>query len=258
MTDDHDSAHLDDELLSSVLDGEADVDASTHTDACDRCRARLAVLRDVSVLVAAPVPPADPVRRDAAIEAALAAMEQAVVPMRRRRTPPPWLAAAAAVVVAVGAISLFSRGADDDSTGFDTATGGSDERGGGDAAADLDAFAVTPATVDGGDLGEVDAATLRQRIDEAFGTQRSSPAAESTQEALADDGAAPMLAPAPVPCEQEIRDGSPDLGALVYRANGTIDGVPVIVLAFDVPPDRWVYVATIDGCDIRNQQTYSP
>ena len=59
MTDHHDSAHLDDELLSAVLDGESDVDASAHADACDRCRARLATLRDVSVLVAAPVPPAD-------------------------------------------------------------------------------------------------------------------------------------------------------------------------------------------------------
>lgn len=257
MTDHHDSAHLDDELLSAVLDGEAAVDASTHSDACDRCRARLAVLRDVSVLVAAPVPPADAVRRDAAIEAAMTAMDRTVVPMRRRRTPPTWLAAAAAVVIAVGAISLLSRGTNDDA-GFDTATGASDETSGG-AGTDQDAFALAaPATVDGGDLGEVDAATLRQRIDEAFGAQRTSPAAESTQEMLADDGAATMLAPAPVPCEQEIRDGSPDLGALVYRASGTIDGVPVIVLAFDVPPDRWVYVATIDGCAIRNQQTYSP
>jgi hypothetical protein len=61
-----------------------------------------------------------------------------------------------------------------------------------------------------------------------------------------------------VPCEQEVRGGSPQLGGLVYRATGTFEGVSVIVLAFDVPPDRWVYVVTLDGCTIKNQQTYSP
>lgn len=257
MTDDHDTAHLDDELLSAVLDGEADVDASAHTDSCDRCRTRLATLRDVSVLVAAPVPVADPAQRDAAIATALSAVDRIVVPMRQRRLPPAWLAAAAAVVVAVGAIALISRGADDEGAGFDTAADDADEATGGEGASELDTFSAAPvAPIDGGDLGEVDEATLRHAIEAAVGGQRNAGAA-ARQEEVADAPAA-MPASVPVPCEEDVRAGNPELGPLVYRANGTIDGVPVIVLAFDVPPDRWVYVATVDGCAIRNQQTYSP
>src|SRR5687767_4281273 len=86
--------HLDDEALSAVLDGEADVAESAHADACEVCRARLGQLRDASVLVGTPVPAPDPARRDAAIAAALGAGEHTadVVPMRRRGVPQ-WLAA---------------------------------------------------------------------------------------------------------------------------------------------------------------------
>ena len=256
MTDSPD-LHLDDELLSAVLDGEADVEQSAHVDACDACRARLGALRDASVLVATPVPPADAGRRDAAIAAALAAAEaDTVVPLRRRRTIPTWLGAAAAVVVAVGAISLIAnRGGDDDgSGGFDTAAGGDDATSNTMADEDLStALAAPTPVVDGGDLGEVDATTLQATIEGSFGAQREAVASSPSEEAgAAADGQAP------VPCEQEVRDGSPDLGALVYRATGTLEGTPVVVLAFDVPPDRWVYVLTADGCAIRNQQTYSP
>ena len=259
MTDSPD-LHLDDELLSAVLDGEADVEQSAHADACDACRTRLGALRDASVLVATPVPAADPGRRDASIAAALAAADGdagTVVPLRRRRTIPTWLGAAAAAVVAVGAISLVAnRDGDDDTGSFDTAA---EDDGGGDAStADEDASILAlpaPVVVDGGDLGAIDAATLQETIEGAFGTARQG-AAEETGPA-ADAPAAESMA-APPPCEQEIRDGNPDLGGLVYRASGTLDGAPVVVLAFDVPPDRWVYVVDVDGCGIRNQQTYSP
>lgn len=250
MTDDLRDQHLDDEAISAVLDGEADVDEAAHADACDACRARLAALRDVSVLLAAPVPPADTARRESAISAAISAADDrggAVVPLHRRRTPPAWLAAAAAVVVAVGAIALLPRSGDDDA---DTAAG-RDEATQDTVASDGDEFAsemaATPPMVDGGDLGEVDPATLQERIEGSFGAQRSG-------DAVQEDAALE----AEVPCETIVRDGNDELGPLVYRATGTVEAEPVVVLAFDVPPDRWVYVVTVDGCAIRNQQTYSP
>jgi hypothetical protein len=112
-------------------------------------------------------------------------------------------------------------------------------------------MALAAPVVDGGDLGEIDATALQQTIEGAFGSSR-----ESFQESA--PAADAPTAEAAVPCEQEVRDGNPDLGGLVYRATGTLDGAPVVVLAFDVPPDRWVYVVTAEGCAIRNQQTYSP
>lgn len=256
MTDSPDP-HLHDELLSAVLDGEADVEQSTHVDACDACRARLGALRDASALVATPARNADAGRRDAAIAAALAVADGVtgtVVPLRRRRTIPTWLGAAAAVVVAVGAISLLvNRGGETRSA--DTAVDG-DDAGGADAMAEENATAMLVApVVDGGDLGAIDAASLRETIEGAFAATREAP-----QEAgEASDAPAPAAeGRATVPCEQEVRAGNPDLGGLVYRASGDLDGTAVVVLAFDVPPDRWVYVVTADGCAIRNQQTYSP
>ena len=258
MTDSPD-LHLDDELLSAVLDGEADVEQSAHADSCDACRARLSALRDASVLVATPVPAADPARRDAAIAAAVAAADEhggSVVPLRRRRSIPTWLGAAAAVVVAVGAITLLADRGDDDTGSFDAASEGDDGAGSDTMAADEDAtaMALQAPVVDGGDLGEIDLTTLQQTIEGAFGAATRESYEETGPAADAPTAESQLV----IPCEQEIRDDSPDLGGLAYHASGTVDGVPVVVLAFDVPPDRWVYVVTIEGCSIRNQQTYSP
>jgi len=260
--------HLDDEVLSAVLDGEATPDESAHADACDECGARLAALRDASLLVRTPVEPVGDATRESAIAAALAAAESSnVVPMRRRRgAPPAWLAAAAAVVVAVGAVGLLvSRTGGDDEIDF--ATGGQDasatttadlaESGGAGGDEEMATFDVAaPAPAAGGDLGELAGADLRNVIDTAMAQREVA----ETEEATDADSAAgsSAAATAGVPCEPETRATNAELGPLVFTGTGTYEGDEVIVLAFDVGPDRWVYVLDLDGCAIRNQQTYSP
>jgi hypothetical protein len=257
--------HLDDEALSAVLDGEGTVAEAAHAESCDACSARLAELRDASVLVATPVPPGDDARREASIAAALAVLGTEapgnVVPLRRR-LPTQWLAAAAALLVVIGAFAFVgsSTGDDDDSTAAgnaaaDTAGGSSDDS----ASADEDtAMALSaPATVDGGDLGVIELGDLRSSVEGGLAARESaspeadavpSTAAGATQ--FADDGGV-------VPCEAEVRTGNDQLGQLVYRATGTLNDEAVIVLAFGVDGDTWVYVVSASGCEVRNQQTYA-
>jgi hypothetical protein len=257
--------HLDDETLSAVLDGEGTPAESAHADSCAACGTRLGALRDASVLVRSPVAAAPDAQRDAAIAAALgaAAAPSNVVPLRRR-TPPVWLAAAAAAVLAVVGIAVFVPRGDDDSA--PTAAGDADDSTAG-AVSDEFATSMAQAGIDGGDLGEIDPASLRETIEAALsgggaGTTRAADEAVTT---TAADGAesAPsiMAAPLPPPCESELRASNDLLGPLVYHATGTIRGEPQVVLVFEVTAedgsvDRWVYVAATADCAIRNQQTF--
>jgi hypothetical protein len=116
MTMNPTSDHLDDEILSAFLDGDADgagLDAAAHLRACDRCAGRQAELAGArAALVAAPVEPLDELTRRRLVAAALAAREAppageapaAVTPIGRSR----WagrhralVGSAAAVVLAV-------------------------------------------------------------------------------------------------------------------------------------------------------------
>jgi hypothetical protein len=55
-----------------------------------------------------------------------------------------------------------------------------------------------------------------------------------------------------------VRGVDESLGALLYRATGTLNEEPVVVLGFGVgDTDRRVYVLSVDGCTIRNSQSYS-
>jgi hypothetical protein len=101
--------------------------------------------------------------------------------------------------------------------------------------------------VDGGDLGEVQVTGLRSTIDAALAASR---------DAAKDSGARTAAGVAAIDCEDAVRSGNPDLGALVYRARGTLGGEAVAVLAFDTGGRRWVYVVAGD-CAIRNQTTYA-
>ena len=64
--------HYDDELLSAIIDGEADAETVASVEADSVASKRLAHMRDGVSLVAKPVPEATPERRSASIAAALA------------------------------------------------------------------------------------------------------------------------------------------------------------------------------------------
>ena len=120
--------HLDDELLSALLDGEAwpaHADAAAHLQACDRCAGRQAELAGArAALAAAPVEPLDELTRRRLVAAALAAARvdpgreapaPAAVPHRPvplGPAPPGLIGSAAAVVLAllVGVPFVFDNG----------------------------------------------------------------------------------------------------------------------------------------------------
>lgn len=117
-----DDAPTDDEVVSAVLDGEATPEEVARVEADPVLRARLAAFRSAAAAVGAPVTPADPAARDAAVAAALAAADEladreasggAVDELAARRTSRPpgrtgtWLAAAAVLAVLVGLGALL-------------------------------------------------------------------------------------------------------------------------------------------------------
>jgi hypothetical protein len=271
-----DHAHLDDEAISAVLDGEGTTEEAAHVDACATCAARRDALRDASLLVRTPIAPVAPADRDEAVRRALQAdaAPANVVPMRRGRHAPAWIGAAAAIAAVVLGVVVVANGTGDD-TGSDSATGaldpGSDDAAGGAALPE----AAGRGPVDGGDIGAIDVRSLRSTIEAALGARArqgatssggavggsSSGAASGSGGTTSDDAAATTVAP-PVAfdaatCEHTIREGNPDLGATLYLAHGTLSGEPVAVYAFELAERRWVYVVAGD-CEIRNQTTYAP
>lgn len=280
--------HLDDEAISAVLDGEGTADEATHVSSCAECSARLATLREASALVGGPVEPLDAARRDAAIAAAIAASPADVVSLaarrRRRQQVPAWLGAAAAVIVAVVAIGALARTGDDDDADM-AASGGDDTTSAemtvaddaGDDLSILAAPAVGP--VEGGDLGAIEDVDLGAELERAMARRESADAdsgagAGATGEAEESADATPATtttasaqsaagtAANGSSCEDPVRVGDPELGALVYRASGTYDGEPVAVLGFDVlrddgTVDRRVYVVAVADCAVRRVETYS-
>jgi hypothetical protein len=259
--------HLDDEAISAVLDGEATADEVAHVDVCATCAARLAQLRDAALVVRTPVEPPSDAERDAAIAAALAPMStSATVTPIRRRVAPRWLGAAAAVLAVLAGIGVLAgvqRDNDDarQSSAADSSAGGTTSRR--SPAPEASAFAT--AVYDGGDLGDIDVKSLENTIESALSPSRSSAAqaAGSTASGTSggsdtvNDSALTTLATKAAACEDSVRTGNPDLGSLLYRATGHLDGEPVEVFAFDSAGRRWVYVVAAGDCAIRNQTTYS-
>ena len=113
------AAHLDDETLSAVLDGEPTADdaaARAHLADCAECRTRLAAFTDVAAAVGAPVDvsAAAADARDALIARALDA--GVATDGSTRRSWAPVLAVAAVLVALLLAVPLFgSMTSDDDS-----------------------------------------------------------------------------------------------------------------------------------------------
>jgi hypothetical protein len=209
--------HLDDEILSALLDGDADAadgaggDATAHLRACDRCAGRQAELAGArEALATAPVEPVDELTRRRLVAAALAAAETApggatsaarAVPIDRSRWArrhPAFIGSAAAVVLAVLVGVPFV---------LDNGTPGEDET--------LTAQAPLPESAgaflgDLGDLSERD--RLRLRLSGA---------------AVSDTYATPPAEPGPspaagAPAAAPLASGSPAAGGLADSPNDAV------------------------------------
>ncbi|MGI9119941.1 MAG: hypothetical protein ACR2G7_07465 [Acidimicrobiales bacterium] len=253
--------HLDDELLSAVLDHEASDDEVAHAQTCPRCSAQLARLRSAALAVAAPPePPADAARR-AAIARAL--QERALAPDRHRlsegapdrprpigvlpergrahgggRGVPRWaVAAAIALVVGLAVPVIISRLGGGNpprtATGLADSSSGAEPETSSAAAGQID----QEAPVDGGDLGELSGVSgdeLASRVD-ATDPQPTSPPGPVDDGPVAVSPVPPagQVPPTAGPCEVVARGRERDLGPLRYQAQGTVDGGPVTVLGFE-------------------------
>ncbi len=162
-----------DEILSAIIDGEADETTVAAVAGDPAAAARLAQLRKAVAQVATPVPDATPERRSASIAAAMAAATPApevssLAAARHERTLQQpkaspqrgrWLAAVAAAIVLVVTIPLLVNfgGSDADetaSTSFDTGDSSADSAS--DDTTD-DAAEVTAEAADGLESAESDA-----------------------------------------------------------------------------------------------------
>ena len=202
--------HLDDEVLSALLDGDAagdagDSDVAAHLRACDRCAARQAELADARTALAdAPVEPVDELTRRRLLAGALQAAEEdrtglsvaAPAPGRARwlSRHPGLVGSAAAVMLAVLVGIPFVIGNDNKSHDADsTLAAEAPSAGAGELAG---AFL--------GDLGDLsDRERLRLRLTGAPGT-------DSFAYAPQEPGASPAAgapAPQPVPAAAPVSGG---------------------------------------------------
>lgn len=258
-----DAGHAPPEALSAFLDGEAP-EWAAHLEGCARCQAELSRLREVATAVARPVPPLPASLVDRAVSRALEAAGPGSTPGaggaapgpsvagRRRRSGPMLVGLASGSVAAVllAVLAAFAVFGDGDAKQVDTALAPPPE-----AAQDRAATGAAggPVTVSGGDLGEVGDAgaladRLRGRIPGTGGAPTAMAAArEEAGRGSASSGAAPAMGPA-APCEAAARAAAPDLGPLVYVAEGRREGRPVAVLGFRGAGPVTLLVLTADGC----------
>lgn len=185
-----------DEILSAIIDGEADAATIAAVNDNPSARARLEQMRVAVSGVAAPVAGATPERRSASIAAALAAATPAPevsslaaarhtreTQTSRSRNTPRWLAVAAAAVFLIVAIPLLSRFGGSDADTADTAT----------AATDSASLGVDDAIAQAASSGD-SADSSDDAIDDSFGEAMEEEAmeeAEGAGETLRDmdDGA---------------------------------------------------------------------
>lgn len=194
-------AHADDELLSALLDTEADPGEAAHVDTCEQCQARLATLRGASEAVATPVAPVPGHIREAAVSIAVRGVTE-VRPRRpvaaQRRMSALSAAAALVVAVAVGgwAISQIGSGSGDKSnsntalsSAADSATKSATPTGGlgaensvlGGTAAGTTSLTMAAPPYDAGDIGAIDTVPLvSQRANADLSQPPAAIAAKST------------------------------------------------------------------------------
>ena len=205
--------HLDDEILSALLDGDTSADgaggdAAAHLRACDRCAGRQAELAGArAALAAAPVEPLDELARRRLVATALAAAEAtpaseapAAAPISigrsRARRHPALIGSAAAVVLAVLVgvpFVLDNRGPGS----RETLTAQAPLESAGSFLGDL------------GDLSDRDRLRLRLSGSAAGDTYASAPAEAGPSPAAGAPEAAPVASAAPVAGGLAATQGGP-------------------------------------------------
>ena len=280
-------AHPTDEQLSAALDGE-DPGASRHAESCEACQARLAALRAVVEAVSL-APPVDELARERAIAAALDTPMAPVGPIGLDNAGQPrgWgrspgvgvaLGAAAALIAVLLLVPRLAGGRDNADT---AASARRDDKASGMTAADA---VAGPATVDGGDLGEVsDPRALSALVSPAIGSTGGGAGAGASSNALSGEsseaastttspgpaattvpgvGAAPQTASGTsarihtgaVTCASAVaKDYSQGLGPLLYTATVRWQGKNAVVLAYRLAAptgtlDYRVFVLARSGC----------
>jgi hypothetical protein len=207
---------FDDEILSTIIDGEADQELVASVAADPTASARLEQLRAAVSAVKAPIPEATPERRAASIAAAMAAATPAAEvsslaaarhtrteQTRTRRLNPRW--AAAAAILLVVAIPLLVRATNsesadfasssDDSTSFASADVGtedssedaadsSDTAASADDEAALEAESGNDATTDDSDVEESAPVAAEEATDSADGATGSDDSADEAANAF--------------------------------------------------------------------------
>lgn len=244
MTDHHDPL---DDLASASLDGERTPSSSTDRE----LRARVERLEAARMALRGADAPVDPLRREEAIEAALAAFDEELAPVdhgvrlaRSRFRRPPRAAAlvgiAAAIALLALAVPLLGRlgspSKDEVVAPRNQTTAGATS---GDSSPSR--MMVAGADASSADLGTfsgVDALTaaVRARLD---APPTSSPATGGE----AATAAPPAASTAP-PCADQRAAGGPE----VFTAVATLDGRSVIVVVHEDPEGRTLVVLASDDC----------
>lgn len=266
-----DAPHLDDDLLSASVDGQAGAAAGDHLAGCAACAARRDRLAEArATLRAAPVEALDEVTRRRLLAAATSGSAVPVERWRRWHRRPILAGGVAAVLLAVLAAVPFLTG--DDSTDTTAATAAL-ELAGGEFLGDLGE--LSDPSVLAARLGRRSTLALPEATSEAGDTARASEAApaapapasgppdEVSGEFSATSGAAAepmredsgaraapgdsdrMVADA---CARSLASGKARGGALVAVATGTYRGEPAVVAVFDGADGRVAYVASPEGC----------
>jgi hypothetical protein len=281
-TPDHlDPDHLDDGMLSALLDGEAGdaSDAAAHLGACDRCAARQTELAGArTALAGAPVEPLDELTRRRLVSAALPAARR-----RWAQRHPALVGSAAAVLLAVlvGVPFALDHGGSDAGQSL-TAAGPEAARN----------SAAGPFLGDLGDLGDRD--QLRLRLGGAGeGSVGATPPAEpgpspasGAPAPAAPVTAAPVPAAAPVgatksagpaadtyasseptttadrdradvdTCVAALLDGPARGGRLSRSGVGTYRGRPAVISAFELSGGTVAFVTDRSGCAVLDRFPY--
>ncbi len=227
---------FDDEILSAIIDGEADQELVASVAADSVASARLEQLRAAVAAVQAPIPDATPKRRAASIAAAMAAATPApevsslaaarhtrTEQTKHRRLNPQWIAVAAAAILLVVAIPLLVRSAGSDSADFAASTDDSTSFSAGDAGTD-DAADSSEDAVDSADTAANDAEAAEAESGDAVtndgATEESAPVAAeepADSDEAADDAAVNTFrrADAQVVNSVEVLEDLISLGSIV-------------------------------------------
>jgi hypothetical protein len=228
----HPDEHLDDEVLSSILDDELDeASALDHLDGCDRCEGRLDALRNATALVAFPPPPPDDLLARRQVAAAIAAAQATGRPKPSDRRS--WQLGAAAALLVLGAAggALLGRHAGHDHLDSAAKSATSDE-------------SATDATASVASSGPGIAAPAAEPVDD--------PVVLAERVRMLE----PRDEPAPA-CEDPARAATGATGRLLGTFVGTRGGEPVLVLVLQEGTARRALV-TGAGCSVRQDVVVPP